>query len=208
MAAKSAFEKGIALMRKRIATLEQSGTSHEDEKLSVEKEKEIGDLKYEISSAFVSIAELFMTDLCDEDDAETECEKYLNLSLAADPTNSETYAAFGQFRHCQLKDDDAVMYFGIALKKLFGAMKMEADEKLEKKLDIFSDRSLTIDSFLKIIKLGIELEQYDLCVRVLKGMIKFDDGIGESWALGALVFYKLDRKEECAIWLANAEAVW
>ena len=100
MAAKFAFEKGIALMRKRIATLEQSGTSHEDEKLSVEKEKEIGDLKYEISSAFVSIAELFMTDLCDEDDAETECEKYLNLSLAADPTNIETYAAFGQFRHC------------------------------------------------------------------------------------------------------------
>merc|ERR1719203_2457931 len=118
--AKTAFEKGIALMQNRISMLEKSSTSKPDDQLQTEKE--IDHLKYEISSAYVSIAELFMTDLCDEESAESQCEKYLNLSLAANPDNIETYAAFGQFRHCQNNDDDAIMYFALSIKKLFGAL--------------------------------------------------------------------------------------
>ncbi len=53
---------------------------------------------------------------------------------------------------------------------------------------------VTIDSFLKIVKLGIELKQYKQCIIILKNLINSNDSIGECWALSALCFYKLNAK--------------
>eukprot|EP01083_Nonionella_stella_P192683 712120_1 len=52
------------------------------------------------------------------------------------------------------------------------------DEKkndIDDKLDVFSEKSLTIDSFLKIVKLGIELKQYKQCLIILKNLINSND---------------------------------
>ena len=189
-----------------------------------QNELETKRLNLEISNAYVSIAELYMTDLCEEEEkAQIECEKYLNLSIKYYPNNVESYATFGQFRHCQQRDTDAIKYFAISLEKLFGAHNHNdndndntenktdgtdtENEKIESKLDIFNEESLTIDSFLKIVKLGIELEQYKPCLRVLKLLVNANDEIGECWALGAFCHYKLDNKQEAAIWLNNADSV-
>lgn len=185
-AAKSAFEKGVVLMRDKLKTLK-------NEKLKKE-------IKSQISSVYVSIAELFLTDLCQTNDAQIECEKYLSLSLEFDANNIETYATFGQFRHCQERTDDAIKYFAISLKKLF-----ENDN--DESMDIFGVNGLCIDSFLKIAKLGIELEQFEQSLLVLKKLVFVNDRIGESWALGSFCFYKLGNNKEAAIWLNNAESI-
>lgn len=204
--AKSAFEKGIALMVKKLDAIKSSSNS----------QKEISRLNLEISNVYVSIAELFMTDLCEEQDAQTQCEHYLNLSIKYDQNNIESYATFGQFRHCQQRDQDAIKYFAISLQKLFGGADDDHNEtkdnedntnKIESKLDIFNEESLTIDSFMKIVKLGIELEQYQPCIRVLKSLVNANEEIGECWALGAFCHYKVKDHKEAAIWLNNAESV-
>lgn len=41
----------------------------------------------QVSSAHASIAELYMTDLCDEPNAEQHCESSLKDALAVDNTN-------------------------------------------------------------------------------------------------------------------------
>lgn len=199
-------------MQKKINKL--SNNNNDDEKLEINIKKEIKQLKYEISNAYVSIAELFMTDLCEEENAQIECEKYLNLSLKFDINNVETYATFGQFKHCQQKDDDAIKYFAISLQKLYGQeinqqqqQNENKNDKIEDKLDIFNEESLSIDSFMKIVKLGIELEQYSPCIQVLKSLINANDEVGECWALGAFCHYKSNNKKDAAIWLNNAEAV-
>eukprot|EP01083_Nonionella_stella_P051288 136166_1 len=194
-AAKSAFEKGIELMKQRILSSDTT------------EDKQTCALKSEISSAYVSIAELFMTDLCDQEDAQTECEKYLQLSLQFDTNNIECYAAMAQFRHCQQKEMDAIKYLNLSLQKLLTTNQEESDSKMDDALDIFGQHSLPMDSLLKIVKLGIELEQYQQSLVLLQGLVNANDGIGEFWALGAFCFYKLDKKKHAAIWLNNAESI-
>ena len=200
IAAKTAFEKGIELMQKQL-----NNTNND--------QKEISRLNLEISNAYVSIAELFMTDLCEEEQAQTQCEHYLNLSIKYDRNNVESFATFGQFRHCQQRDQDAIKYFAISLQKLFGVSNNKDEEskentdKIDSKLDIFNEESLSIDSFMKIVKLGIELEQYQPCIRVLRSLVNANEEIGECWALGSFCHYKLNNNKEAAIWLNNAQSV-
>ena len=41
-------------------------------------------MKKQIAKAHCSIGELYLTDLCYDDDAETKCEEAINLAIAAD----------------------------------------------------------------------------------------------------------------------------
>ena len=45
--------------------------------------------KSELSTAHVALAELFMTDLCDEEEAAAEAKKHINLATEVDPSNPE-----------------------------------------------------------------------------------------------------------------------
>lgn len=49
------------------------------------------DKSLKVSSALCAAAELYMTDLCDQADAEDRCTKLLQEALATDPTNPEVY---------------------------------------------------------------------------------------------------------------------
>ena len=48
-------------------------------------------LVHQMSSAYCSIAELFMTDLCDEEDAENQCHTSISRAIEVDPNNPESY---------------------------------------------------------------------------------------------------------------------
>lgn len=49
------------------------------------------DLSRDLSSTFCAIADLFMTDLCDEGDAESECTKAIESAVKADEKNPEAW---------------------------------------------------------------------------------------------------------------------
>ena len=51
----------------------------------------------ELSTAYCAVAELYMTDLCDEAEAETECEKAIQLGVEADPNNPEALQTKARF---------------------------------------------------------------------------------------------------------------
>ena len=53
--------------------------------------------KAELSTAHVALAELFMTDLCDEEEAAAEARKHINLSTEVDPSNPEGWQALASF---------------------------------------------------------------------------------------------------------------
>merc|ERR1712129_450 len=153
-------------------------------------------IKAQISSAYVSIAELFLTDLCDAIDAQKECEKYLQFALEFDSDNVEAFATFAQFKLCQQNTNEANKYFTICVGKCN-----------DNKMDLLSDDSLSIDLFLKICKLGIELSEYEQTMLVLRKLVFVNDALGEIWALGALCLHKTKKNKEAAIWLNNAETI-
>merc|ERR550532_1240824 len=53
--------------------------------------------KAELSTAHVALAELFMTDLCDEEVAAAEARKHINLATEVDPSNPEGWQALASF---------------------------------------------------------------------------------------------------------------
>jgi hypothetical protein len=49
------------------------------------------DTKRDLASAHCAIADLYMTDLCDEADAEAECTKAIESAILADESNPEAW---------------------------------------------------------------------------------------------------------------------
>ena len=54
-------------------------------------QKERAGLARQVSTAHCSVAELFMTDLCDEEEAEEVCKTSIMKAIEVDPSNPETY---------------------------------------------------------------------------------------------------------------------
>ena len=65
------YQQGIAILAKKVA--------------------ENSELKHDLSSALCSVADLYMTDLCDEPDAEAECTKAIECAIEAEETNPEAW---------------------------------------------------------------------------------------------------------------------
>ena len=68
-------------------------------------ETKIKELSRSISNAFCSVAELFMTDLCDEDDAEEECQKCIQEAIDADKENPEALQTKARYLLVRAKFD-------------------------------------------------------------------------------------------------------
>jgi len=84
-----AFQRGIAL-----AGSELDGTLPHVRRL--------------ISDAYCSLAELYMSDLCDEEGAEAACEGYCKQAFELDDSNPEAAAAWGNLKMCQKDTAGAV----------------------------------------------------------------------------------------------------
>ncbi|KAH7962711.1 hypothetical protein HPB52_017596 [Rhipicephalus sanguineus] len=55
------------------------------------------DLNRALSSAYCAMAEIYMTDCCDEEDAEQQCSEFVQKSIQADPSNPEAFQAQANF---------------------------------------------------------------------------------------------------------------
>jgi len=73
------YNKGVEVL-KRDADSYRIGGRDEDCSLAIRQ----------VASAYASIAELYMTDLCDEAGAEQNCEGSLQEGLKVDPTNIDS----------------------------------------------------------------------------------------------------------------------
>lgn len=64
-------------------------------------------IKKQIARSYSSIGELYMTDLCFEPDAESQCEAAIQQSLVACPDNLDALQAYASFRLSQSRPADA-----------------------------------------------------------------------------------------------------
>ena len=90
---KNLYNKAIEIMK---VSLESSGDNKSDN--GDKKANSSSDLKLQISSAYVAISELYMSDLCDLPEAQTEAEKNISLAIQSDPSNPESWQAEASFR--------------------------------------------------------------------------------------------------------------
>ncbi|KAI9594479.1 hypothetical protein BDF19DRAFT_386395 [Syncephalis fuscata] len=133
-------------------------------------------LARQLSSAYVSMTEIYLTDCCFEADAEQKCESYLQQAIQADSTNPEVFQTLASVRLSQQRPDEAKQ-----------ALEQSIAQWIE--LDPQNAAYPPYDSRIALVKLLLELEQYDRAITVLDGLQREDDQAVDMWYLFGWTYY-------------------
>lgn len=130
---------------------------------------------------YCSLAELFMTDLCMCEDAETRCEAAVQAALALKPDEHEALQTQASMRISQNRPE-------------------EAAESLARSIESWASLPLddpdypTFEFRLTCSRLLVELGSFDVALPILESLSQEDDEISEVWYLLALSLYSLEMK--------------
>jgi len=132
--------------------------------------------KSQLASAHVSVAELFMSDLCMRDDAEQRCERACAEAQRLDPESLEALQVTASMRISQSRIADAQALMCRVAAKLDA---LEHDQP-------YAFRVSTA-------RLLVELDELALALGVLERLVSEDDEVAEVWMLLGLVHQEQDK---------------
>jgi len=141
----------------------------------------------ELSTALVALSELYMTDLCDSEEAETESRRFIDLAVQADSGNSEAWQALANYHLVTENMEGAQEAMSTSL-ELWLPQHLSWVESGEGK-----QTSLSYDSRLGTVKMLLDLEDLDRATEVLDSLVEEDDEVVAPWyLLGWLNFLRND----------------
>jgi len=144
-----------------------------------------------LSSLHCSMAEIYMTDLCETENAEQKCESCISTALSVDPEGYEALQTMTNMRLSQNRIE-------------------EAYSLLERSISIwqnvpFEDEEYPSYEFrLVCSRLLVELGKFVQAKELLEQLSQEDDEIEEVWYLLALSQYSLDDRESAMVAIDNA----
>ena len=127
-----------------------------------------------VSNAWSSIAELYMTDLCEEEEAEQACEDAILKAL--EHGSAEAHRVAAELRLVQGKQDEA---------------KKHATHLVE------MSANASYDSRLAITKIFIELQMYHEAIAFAEALLQEDDEVLDVWYLLAFTCQQAGMTSEC-----------
>lgn len=157
-----------------------------------------------LNQAIFAEIEIWMTDLCMEPEAESECDKLITHSLALDDTNPEAYSLLALIRISQQRQDDAE---GALVKawQLFSQKKqdLEVQQNLEGEESSFEYVEL-VQPLLGLARFAIELGMYDLVPEISTAVAEVNDNALDCFYYEALA-HTLKAKKHYAETISSAE---
>ncbi|KAE8375121.1 hypothetical protein BDV26DRAFT_283698 [Aspergillus bertholletiae] len=169
------FEKGVSCLRQVIQQLEQNPGPAEAIELEEKKRK--------MANALCAVAEIYMTDLSWEEDAEARCETLITEALLVNSHAPEVLQTLASIRISQLRTD-------------------EAQAALIKSLELWKDlppEDPTVPDFatrISLARLLMEVTMELEALEVLERLILEDDQSVEAWYLGGWCLYLLAEKKQ------------
>ncbi|CAG8436635.1 6370_t:CDS:2 [Ambispora gerdemannii] len=165
------FQTGIDLMTEELKSVSAASTSEEQEHHQA--------LCRKISTALCSMTEIYLTDCCFESDAESRCESYLNRAIEIDKSNPEVYQVLASVRLSQQRKEDAKL-----------ALENSINLWINAEPGMYSNAIMpTYAARISLVKLLLELSQYNRALTVLDGLQKEDDEMIELWYLYGWSYY-------------------
>ncbi|OQS07686.1 hypothetical protein THRCLA_00321 [Thraustotheca clavata] len=149
-------------------------------------------LRKQICDAYCSLGELYMSDLCDLDDAEAKCEFYLQEAMKYDMGLPEPTQALANLRLTQQRKDDACACLDETYKRLG-----QCDENTMPSLEF---RTFTG-------KMLIEVEKFEQACDVLEGVMQEDDENPELWFLVGTCYKALEDYDSALEFLERCESM-
>ncbi|KAI1479887.1 TPR-like protein [Daldinia eschscholtzii] len=172
------FEKGAAALKKQIQTLEETTRRRADEQTM-----QLDELKKKLAMTLCSVAEVYMTDLSWEDDAEQRCEALVTEATMVAPDFAETWQTLANVRISQERFDDA---------------KAALTRSLELWKDLPPQDPAVPDfpSRVALARLLMEVEMEQDAIEVLERLVSEDDQSVEVWYLGGWGLYVMGEKQK------------
>eukprot|EP00903_Cladosiphon_okamuranus_P020008 g18379.t1 len=159
------YEKGLELLLKQLSAAET-------------KEAEAA-LRQRVCMAYCSVGELFLTDLCFDQDAETRCQDALDGSMRYDYGGPEPLNALANLRLSQSKPEDAAKSAEEAFRRL-GLCEPPPDHEFRVSLAKVLVECSSVNASCS-----------DKALQVLNGLMQEDDENVELWYLMAVAFNSL-----------------
>ncbi|GAB0134384.1 hypothetical protein EsDP_00002761 [Epichloe bromicola] len=171
------FERGASTLRKQIQNLTDLPSRTPEQQASLyEKQKKLGDV-------LCAVAEVYMTDLSWEADAEQRCETLVTEAMMIAPNSPETWQAVANVRVSQGRVD-------------------EARTSLQRSLELWQDLPPAhpdcpaFPTRVGLARLLLETEMEDEALKVLERLVSDDDESVESWYLGGWCLYMTGEKQK------------
>ncbi|KAL2430507.1 putative assembly chaperone of rpl4 [Exophiala dermatitidis] len=177
------FEKATEVLRNEIEVLEDDEAKALDQTAKVLDEK-----RAKLANALCAMAEVYMTDLSWEEDAEQRCEAFVTEAVAVCPErlSAGVLQTLASVRISQTRVDDA-------------------RQALSRSMDIWKDAPQEVDdderrpdfaTRVSLSRLLMEVEQEPEAFAVIEGLIRQDDESVESWYLGGWCQVLISQKPE------------
>ncbi|KAH8727493.1 TPR domain-containing protein [Phaeosphaeriaceae sp. PMI808] len=171
------FERGVGVLKREISELEGKMIKKADTTELLEEKKQ------KVANSLCGIAEVYMTDLSWEEDAEARCEAAVTEALLFAPNSPEPLQTLASVRISQSRHDDAKA----ALTRSMGLWKdLDPDDA---KVPDYSTR-------ISLSRLLMESELEDEAIEVLERLVGENDGSVEAWYLGGWCLHLLAGKQK------------
>ena len=187
------YEKANTILRRQIARQADLTRAGEEEEL------EIAEANGKLSEALCSMAEVYMTDLSLEPDAEQKCEALMTEALAVTPESPSALQTLASVRISQLRPEDA----RAALERSLALWEDIPPEDEDAEIPDFSTR-------ISLVRLLMEVEMEAKAMFVLERLVADDDQSVEAWYLGGWCQVLLaqkgeeEKKQDARTWLKKS----
>lgn len=180
----SYFEKAIEVLRNEIDVLEDDDAKDVDQSARVLDER-----KAKLADALCAMAEVYMTDLSWEEDAEQNCEKFVTEAVAVCPErlSAGVLQTLASVRISQTRFDDARQ-----------ALRRSIDIWKDIPTDVDDDARPNFATRVSLSRLLMEVEAEPEAMAVLEGLVREDDQSVECWYLGGWCQVLISQKPDTA----------
>ncbi|KAM9852499.1 uncharacterized protein ACBR49_005562 [Aulostomus maculatus] len=187
------YTKGIqvllSVLDKQAQTNAQAGAA-----ASLDDDPELPTAK-DVSVAYCSMAEIYLTDLCMEEGAADKCRELIERALQYHHDNPEALQLMASYLFSTEKNQEGREYLLKSVGLWLPARKQTAassssEEDTQNEIPPYESR-------ITSAKLLVEAEEYEMAVDVLEGLLEEDDEVVQVWYLSGWVCYlQLERAKD------------
>ncbi|KAJ3088197.1 hypothetical protein HK102_009327 [Quaeritorhiza haematococci] len=191
------YERGCRILQGEILEMEKKG--QQGGASGSETVDESALLRKQFSSALCSLVEIFMTDCCEEPDAEARCEAYISEAIKVNPNDPEVYQTLASIRISQSRPDDAKAAATHAMDLWW--VEPTSTTTQQQQASPSSSTPATPNPInpvyppysvrMSLSKLLIELGLYERAMQVLKTLQQEDDEDADLWYVYGWCYYLL-----------------
>ncbi|KAH3697071.1 uncharacterized protein LOC127862703 [Dreissena polymorpha] len=134
-----------------------------------------------ISEAYLSIAEIYMTDCCFDEDAEEKCRSHIEKAMSQDTSNPDALQLMASFLLSKEQTDGAREHIKKSVSLWLPEFK--ASEQPEASTSAPFECPQSFESRLAAGKILIEVEEHELAIEVLETLLEENDEVVDVWYL-------------------------